>query len=151
MNKKGYQRLSDEGSYVASESSSLTAQVQNVKGKKVYVFGDGTIASDNEDADDMELTHMTQRGQHKTYRSTNSHQQYDDVLVKEIPLHRDDTLQSLSIKFRCPVSFYLNLQLVLFKVSCSFSCYLCIYHCRFLKSNESMESSQTRSFMPAGY
>lgn len=104
MSRKGYQRLSDEGSYAASELSSLTAQVQNVKGKKVYVFGDGTVASDNEDTDNMELTHMTQRGHNKTYKSTKSSQPYEDVLIKEIPLHKDDTLQSLSIKFRCPVS-----------------------------------------------
>lgn len=129
MSRKGYTKLVDAPSYEnysasaadesrsrdngnrsngrgMQESSRLVAEPQNVKSKNVYVFGDGTIA-DTED-ETLELTQMSRRSNQNSgagsYKSTASSSQYDDIVTKEIPLQKTDTLQSLSIKFRCPVS-----------------------------------------------
>ena len=123
MSRNGYAKLDDEysgqeradnkrkrkskhtGATGFTESSSLVGQVQNVKSKNVYVFSDGTVTDNPNES--MELTSMTQRVQsgssQKSYKSTSSNQ-YDDIVTKEIPLQKSDTLHSLSIKFRCPVS-----------------------------------------------
>ena len=89
-----------------TEKSSLMAQVQNVKDKNVYVFSDGTVASNDDET--IELNQMTQRGatagHSRSYKSTTSSNQYEDIETKEIPLEKTDSLQSLSIKFRCSVS-----------------------------------------------
>jgi len=120
MSRKGYQRLGTEndaldikssGRSTRSRSNSdktrdtapLMGLVQNVKSKNVYVFGDGTMGDDEDET--HELTSMTQRAGKRTYQSTSANP-YDDVQCTEIPLQKDDTLQSISIKFRCPVSFY---------------------------------------------
>ena len=73
----------------------------------MYVFSDGTVV-DHED-DSLEMNEMTQRiksssNQPRSYSSTASSSHYTDVITKEIPIESTDTLQGLSIKFRCPVS-----------------------------------------------
>lgn len=86
----------------SSETSGLIAQPQNVKNKNVYVFSDGTVADAPDES--IELSNMTQRSQlgqgQKSYKSTSRH---EDVVTKEIPVEKTDTLRSLSIRFRCPV------------------------------------------------
>lgn len=108
MNRKGYSALSnDDYEYTAPHSSygssssaveSSRLMPQNPSKKAVYVFSDGTVR-DSEEI--VEMSQMSQR--QKTYRSTGAQQYDSDVTIKEIPLTKDDTLQSLSIKFRCSV------------------------------------------------
>lgn len=117
MNRKGgYSALADDdpeynwpstsaNSERLSENTSLRSQTHGATPKKVYVFGDGTVV-DNVTEDTLELTEMSQRlGTQKSYKSTSKSQSHaEDIVVKEIPLVKDDTLHSLSIRFRCPVS-----------------------------------------------
>jgi len=98
-----------ESNILIEDRAKQLGQMQNTKSKKVYVFSDGTIA-DTED-ETVELTQMTRRGtalpgdsQSQRSYKTMASSQFDDIITKEIPLHKTDTLQSLSIKFRCPVS-----------------------------------------------
>lgn len=105
-------QVTSSGDKKSKETSRLVGgQVQNVKSKNVYVFSDGTVA-DHED-DPLEMNEMTQRiksssNQPRSYSSTGSSSQYADVITKEIPIENTDTLQGLSIKFRCPVSYYVT-------------------------------------------
>lgn len=119
-NRKGYVQLVDESEPPASgrrkvgasqnqsqETSRLVGQVQNVKSSNVYVFSDGTVADHEEDS--HEMNEMSQRitsssSQPRSYSSTSKSNPYADIITKEIPIESTDTLQGLSIKFRCPVS-----------------------------------------------
>ena len=103
-------QVTSSGDKKSKETSRLVGEVQNVKNKNVYVFSDGTVV-DHED-DSLEMNEMTQRiksssNQPRSYSSTASSSHYADVITKEIPIESTDSLQGLSIKFRCPVSWHL--------------------------------------------
>lgn len=91
----------------STEQSRLTSQPPQARSSsRVYVNSDGTMADGAEEA--IELSSMTQRSHadakpQRSYKSTGS-SRYEDVVTKEIPLDKTDTLQSLSIRFRCSVS-----------------------------------------------
>ncbi|XP_067929187.1 lysM and putative peptidoglycan-binding domain-containing protein 3-like isoform X2 [Watersipora subatra] len=85
----------------SGEKKSLIAPNKN---KNVYVFPDGTV-SEHED-ETIELSSLPQKSpatSQRSYKSTRL-SQHSDVIIKEIPLTKTDTLHGIAIKFRCSVS-----------------------------------------------
>lgn len=74
-------------------------EIQNVKKSKVYVFGDDDIAE--EDVVEFELNNVRTR---KGKSSTPAAQEEGPSFV-ERRLTEDDTLQSISLQYGCPVRY----------------------------------------------
>ncbi|KAL8601232.1 hypothetical protein ACOMHN_003038 [Nucella lapillus] len=109
----GHSRPSTKGREVSSESerASLVSgkgqrQVQNVQAARVYVFGDGDIAEDDHsDTAEFEMPEIrSRRGQNGAVASNVSADDHEEELFFEKEINDGETLQSLSLKYVCPMS-----------------------------------------------
>ena len=78
----------------------LGAQVQNVKKSNVYVFGDDDVCEDD-DVVEFEMENIRSRRAPRNHELPNE----TGALFVERKITEDDTLQSLSLQYGCPVSF----------------------------------------------
>ena len=79
----------------------LGAQVQNVKKSNVYIFGDDDICED-EDVVEFEMENIRSR---KGQRNHELPKETETLFVKR-NIEDGDTLQSLSLRYGCPVSLF---------------------------------------------
>lgn len=73
-------------------------EIQNVKKSKVYVFGDDDVAED--DVVEFEMNNVrTRKGKNTPFLPADETPSYVERRLTE-----DDTLQSVSLQYGCPVS-----------------------------------------------
>lgn len=106
----GHSRPSTRGREVHSHTlTDRKGQVQNVKAARVYVFGDGDLAED--DSNENVVFEMPEirvrRGQNGGTVPSNEAAEDDEVFYEK-EIIEGDTLQSLSLKYSCPVRFTLS-------------------------------------------
>ena len=102
----GYSRPSSRGRAKEVYSHSITnskGQVQNVKAARVYVFGDGDVIDDDENVE-FELPEIRSRRGQLGADSISSYQNEEQEAFFEKEIGEGETLQSLALKYACPVS-----------------------------------------------
>lgn len=109
LTRKGSSKTSAKYSRLGALSSG-DAQIQNVKSGKVYVFGDHDVAEEEEQIE-YEMPEMRSRKGGPANGSTTT------TMIDETPAQEQyfeteilegETLQALSLKYACHVSFFLE-------------------------------------------
>ena len=93
-------------SYVRANGEAA-AQVQNVKNAKVYVFGNDDLVEEeiNTDHTSIEMPKIRSRGSHDHFNNASVHNNREtDIFYLSHIIEDSDTLQSISLKYGCPVS-----------------------------------------------
>lgn len=99
----GHSRPSSRGREVHSHTlTDRKGQVQNVKAARVYVFGDSDLAEDDSNENvEFEMPEIrARRGQNGDHSRLGDE---DDEVFYEKEINEGETLQSLSLKYSCPV------------------------------------------------
>ena len=79
------------------------AEVQNEKAASVYIFGDADVTEDeiNTDSDAAEMHELRPRG--RTGKKYGEGRIQPEIDYFERPVGKDDTLQSMALKYGCQV------------------------------------------------
>lgn len=103
----GHNRPSSKGREIFSHVlTDRQGQVQNVKAARVYVFGEGNFVEDDIDETvEFEMPAMrARRGASEGRGSSFQHTAEEEEVFYEKKIVEGETLQSLSLKYACPVS-----------------------------------------------
>ena len=103
---------SDDRERLIPRSTPIGAQVQNQKAASVYIFGDADVTQDevNTDCDASEMHELRPRGKtakpaRKKYCENRTEQ---EIEYFERAVGKDDTLQSMALKYGCQVRYRLH-------------------------------------------
>ena len=102
--KSGYTPLAtnDHDSQVTDTS----AEAQNVKSAKVYVFGEGDLAENELYNGGMELAELRPRGRARMANGANERRSQPNDTDIERSITEGDTLQNIALKYGCPVRIF---------------------------------------------
>ncbi|KAK7116083.1 lysM and putative peptidoglycan-binding domain-containing protein 3-like [Littorina saxatilis] len=102
----GHSRPSTRGKEVLSHTlTDRKGQLQNVKAARVYVFGDGDLVEDEDENVEFEMPEVrSRRGQAGGPSSSLQPAGEEDEVFYEKEIGEGETLQSLALKYSCPVS-----------------------------------------------